>query len=154
MRFLLREVSIGKFTKMSTSPFIFILSFVNFFPWNSPCKTIKMSKIHSHLHNILSFQKFWRIQVEYRIVGFTLYSECPCVCLSVCPCISCKTLDISCMNIGHYIFSISANSIELFWRKSHFCIFQCILMGLFSPTHAFLGGFWQIYLKRSLYIKN
>ena len=58
------------------------------------------------------------------------------------------------MNIGHYIFSISANSIELFWRKSHFSVLQCILMGLFSPSHAFSGGFWQISLKRSLYVKN
>ena len=28
------------------------------------------------------------------------------------------------------------------------------LMGLFSPTRAFSGGFWQISLKRSLYVKN
>ena len=27
-------------------------------------------------------------------------------------------------------------------------------MGLFSPTHAFSGGFWQISLKRSLYVNN
>ena len=27
-------------------------------------------------------------------------------------------------------------------------------MGLFSPSHAFSGGFWQISLKRSLYVKN
>ena len=33
------------------------------------------------------------------------------------------------------------------WRKK-------FLMGLFSPTHAFSGGFWQISLKRSLYVKN
>ena len=28
------------------------------------------------------------------------------------------------------------------------------LMGLFSPTRAFSGGFWQISLKRSIYVKN
>ena len=27
-------------------------------------------------------------------------------------------------------------------------------MGLFSPSHAFSGGFWQISLKRSVYVKN
>ena len=36
---------------------------------------------------------------------------------------------------------------ELPWRKN-------FLMGLFSPTRAFSGGFWQISLKRSLYVKN
>ena len=35
-----------------------------------------------------------------------------------------------------------------------FCVFLRILMGLFSSTHAFSGGFWQISLKRSLYVKN
>ena len=30
----------------------------------------------------------------------------------------------------------------------------CFLMGLFSPTHAFSEGFWQISLKRSLYVKK
>ena len=38
--------------------------------------------------------------------------------------------------------------------KFHCSVFQCISMGLFSPTHAFSGGFWQISLKRSLYVKK
>ena len=38
-----------------------------------------------------------------------------------------------------------------FLRK---CRFFCFLMGLFPPAHAFSEGFWQISLKRSLYVKN
>ena len=33
-------------------------------------------------------------------------------------------------------------------------LFMRFAMGLFSPSHAFSGGFWQISLKRSLYVKN
>ena len=33
-------------------------------------------------------------------------------------------------------------------------LFLRFAMGLFSPSHAFSGGFWQISLKRSLYVKN
>ena len=40
------------------------------------------------------------------------------------------------------------------WGKLHFLQFLCFLMGLFSPSRAFSGGFWQISLKRSLYVKN
>ena len=32
--------------------------------------------------------------------------------------------------------------------------FLRFLMGLFSPTHAFSGGFWQISLKQPVYVKN
>ena len=35
-----------------------------------------------------------------------------------------------------------------FWENSIFA------MGLFSHTHAFSGGFWQMSLKRSVYVKN
>ena len=33
-------------------------------------------------------------------------------------------------------------------------LFLRFAMGLFSPTHTFSGGFWQISLKRSVYVKN
>ena len=39
----------------------------------------------------------------------------------------------------------------IFKRKQ---VFLCFLMGLFAPTHAFSEDFWQISLKRSLYVEN
>ena len=44
---------------------------------------------------------------------------------------------------------------EKFYRASlKKKFFLRFLMGLFSPTRAFSGGFWQISLKRFVYVKN